>query len=115
MEAVLAFLEAALKLVPVVVVAAPLIALLIDTAKKLGALKDGQAGIANLILNAAFWIGLYIAGQLGVQAQAEEFIQKFAEFAPAVVALILGLVSSQWFHNLAAGKGFGYSFSGPLG
>ena len=115
MADVLAFLEAALKLVPVVVVAAPLIALIVDLLKKLNIVQDGMAGLVSLVLNALFWVGLYIAGQLGIQAEAELFIQKFAEFAPVVLALIFALFGSQWFHNFGKARGFAYSHSGPKG
>lgn len=113
MEDVLRLIEVALGFVPIVVVAAPAIALLVDLGKKIGLVKDGKAGMWSLGLNAAFWVVLYFAGQLGIGAEAEEFIRRFAEFAPAVIALVSALLLTPAVHNLLVPRGIGYSYSRP--
>ena len=110
METFFALLEAALNLVPLVAVAAPLIALLIDLGKRFKWIGDGNAGMWSLILNAAFWVGLHFAAQSGVEKPATDLIVAVAAFAPVVVAFVLALVTANSVHKLAAKRGFGYSY-----
>ena len=107
---IIEFVNAILELFPVVAVAATLIAVIVDCAKKLG-LADGYAGFMSLFLNAAAWVGLYVAQQQGVEEQVTGIIDNLTQIAPAIVALILSLVGSKLAHNLAMYLGIGYSHS----
>lgn len=106
----LVFIEAALRLVPIVIIAAPIVSLMVDALKKAHALPDDKAGVASLILNATFWIALTWAGKIGVRHEAEAVINQLAQFAPVMAALILAIVGSKWFHDkVALPLGIGYS------
>lgn len=91
-----ALVEAILSLPPIVPAAAPVIALLVQLAKKVGIVPDGGAGLLALVLNFAAYVALLIAGQLEVIAEFEAVMQA----AILLIPLLLSLAGSTGTYRL---------------
>ncbi len=106
MEVTVTFFEVLLGLVPVVAFAAPLIAFLVDQAKRAG-LPDGFAPLVSGVLNLVFFALLFF---LPNEAERiEDYTGAVYAFAPYVVALLVALISSSWVHDRLTAVGIGYS------
>jgi hypothetical protein len=96
----LPFLSHVLEYVPTLAVAAPLIAALIDGGKKLTLVKDGQAPLYSLALN-ALAVGVLAAFKLQ-EAQVADVFAALTQLAPALVALYLAIQASVKVHDSSA-------------
>ena len=104
------FMSVLLGYVPAVMVAAPLIAFVIDQAKRFG-LPDGYAPLVSGLLNLAAYAALYFAGAEH-QGDVETVIEAITMIAPIVVALFTSALASNAAHNLLMWAGLGYSHNG---
>lgn len=96
-------------LIPVII-AAPLVAILIDQVlKRMPFWKDGYAGPASLGLNMVFSAGLFIAARMGAQGEYEQAISISIYALPIVVRLVVGLWASVRMHNFYKTVGVGKS------
>jgi len=107
-----AFLEAVLDMVPEVAFAAPLIAVLIDQAKRIG-LPDGFAPLMSAALNFAFFTVLYFLPES--EADVATLAGAFETLAPFVVSFVLSLLAAAKVHQLTKPIGIGYSHPEPAG
>lgn len=84
MEFVLVFLETILGFVPPVEVAAVLVLIpfIVDLLKRVNLLPDGYAGVANLALNAVFWLVLFVAGHYGLNGEAVLVLDAVVKLLP---------------------------------
>ena len=105
------FLETVLAFVPEVGIAVPLIAITVDLLKRYGVLQDGQAGIANGVLNLAFWLAIYVSARVGVGEEFGNFIIELGKFAPALVMLVVALLGTKLVHKALLWLGLGCSFN----
>lgn len=113
MEQFLAFFVVLAGLVPAVAGAAPVIAFLIDTAKRFG-LPDGYAPAVSGALNLAAFALLFFGGD-AVKQQFPSVAAGFLAVAPYIVALIGSLVVTVAAHNTLVKTGQGVSNTAKAG
>ena len=107
MELLSAFLDKLLALLPLVVVAAPIIAFFIDLGKRVG-LPDGLAPILSGVLNAGVLVVLFVFGDQGVIV-IKKVNDLIVVVGPAVTIWVLSVLASPKFHELLKGAGLGFS------
>lgn len=100
-----AFVTEVLSFLPLIVGAAPLIATLIDIAKRFG-LKDGYAPLVSSVLNAGAYALYYFSDDR--QADVDSVLSGVNLLAPYLAGLFVSLLSTNWAHNMLAKAGIGY-------
>lgn len=107
MDTLLGFGNSLLALVPVMGFAAPLIAFIVDTAKR-AKLPDGYAPLLSGLLNFAVFAVLYFVGEAH-RAQVQDVVQLLTQIAPVIVALFISLLGTAKAHDLLSAVGIGFS------
>lgn len=105
MNEFLSFIATLLGFVPVVAAVAPLVAFLVDTAKRFG-LPDGYAPLASGLLNLLVYALFYFV-ELD-EAAVQNVVEAILAIAPYIVALLISLFGSAWAHQQLAKIGVGY-------
>lgn len=103
-------LEKILQLAPTVVFAAPLIAILVDQAKRLFGLPDGKAPLLSAALNTAIYILVIAAGEAHLK-DIQDIVQAMELLAPIVAAWLAALLGTNVVHNWLTKTGIGFSYS----
>lgn len=109
MEQLQGFADALLALVPVVAFGAPLISVIVDTAKRAG-LKDGAAPLLSGVLNLALYALVFFAGDTR-KGEVESVVQALTLVAPIVAGYFVSLLSTAQAHELLAKIGIGFKNS----
>lgn len=94
-----------LSFIPLMIGAAPVIATIIDIAKRFG-LKDGYAPLVSSVLNAGAYALYYFADDR--RADVDNVLSGINLLAPYVAGLFVSLLSTNWAHNVLAKAGIGY-------
>jgi hypothetical protein len=107
MDTLLQFLEVLLGFVPEIAAASALIAIIVDTAKRVG-LPNGYAPLAAAVLNLVFYGLFWFIGEDG-QEEVGAIITSLEVLAPVIVAWLVSMFGANWVHKKAVPAGFGYS------
>ena len=102
-----AFIEHFGALLPVVGFAAPLIALIVDAAKRFR-MPSKYAPALSLMLNALVYCALYFAND-AQDAQIQSAIEAVYAIAPYVITISISLLATPGAHRLFTWAGIGYS------
>jgi hypothetical protein len=94
-----------LDLVPIVAVAAPVVAFLVDLLKQFFPKIRGYSGLLASGLNLLFWIGMVVAEQTGHVSEATTVIEAIGTIAPVVMAVIASFAASKGTHKLTKWTG----------
>jgi len=113
METLLAFIEALLGNTNTIVIAAPLIAILIDFAKRVG-LPNERAPLASVILNVIAFGWVWYVGEEG-EAELAALFGSLETLAPMLLAWVLSLIGTEKLHNIFVPMGIGFSHHAKVG
>ena len=108
--ATIEFLKGLFALVPVIGFGVPLIAFIVDTAKRFG-LQDGWAPLVSGLLNLVLYGIVYFVGQENSD-KVETVVNAIYALAPIILGLFINLVLTPKAHTKLAAVGVGYSHSG---
>lgn len=101
MDAFLAVLTELLDFVPEVVEAATLIVVVVEIVKRLGFVSNGWHRVLALVLNAAIWVGCYIAREKGVEADFLAVVENVGSLAETLLPFVLTVIGSNLFYKVA--------------
>ena len=107
MDNLLAFLAALAALVPVVSTVAPLVAFVVDTAKRIG-LPNGYAPLVSGLLNLLAFAAMFFLTD-AQKAQIPDAVAGILAVAPFVVALLISVLATPVVHDMLTAKGLGFS------
>lgn len=107
MEQLIAFMDKFAALLPLLAVAAPLVAFVIDLLKRVK-LPDGTAPIVSGVLNAGVLVLLFVYGDEGVTAikKANDLI---VIVGPAITVWVGMVLTAPKWHDLFKAIGLGFS------
>jgi hypothetical protein len=106
MNTFVSFVDALLDLVPAVAFGAPLIAILVDAAKRVG-LPDGYAPLASGLLNLILYGVLFFLK--GREGEVQTIVEGLTALAPFILSLFVGLLATAGSHKKLLNIGVGYS------
>lgn len=106
MDALLSFVGNLLGLIPVVAFGAPLVAFLVDLAKRLR-LPDGYAPLLSGALNLVLYGVVFFAGDKHLP-QVQNVVQAMTLAAPVILSIFVSLLSTAAAHNMLAAIGVGF-------